>query len=78
MKLNLKYFKNYSNDGVVKVNKVFSNREISFLSKKIDIYIKKNLSKLKGKEINFVNNHVNSVHHFSDKFFKNFSNQKKF
>ena len=45
MKLNFKNFKDYSNDGVAKVNKVFSHKEISLLKKKIDTYIKKNLSK---------------------------------
>ncbi len=77
MKLNPKDFKSYKNDGVIRVNNVFSLKEISFLKKKINYYIKKNRSKLKGKEINFVNNEVNSIHLFRDKFFKNFSNQKK-
>ena len=77
MKLNFKNFKSYSNDGVIKVNKVFSHKEISLLKKKIDTYIKKNLLKLKGKEINYINNQVNSVHRFSDRFFKDFANQKK-
>ena len=77
MNLDLKYLKNYSNDGVVKIRKVFSIKEISLLKKKINIYIKKNSSKLKGKEINYINNEVNSVHLFTDKFFKTFSNQKK-
>ena len=77
MNLNLKNFKIYCNEGVVKVNNVFSNKEVSLLKKKIDLYIKRNSSKLKGKEINYINNHVNSVHLFTDKFFKKFSNQKK-
>ena len=77
MNLNLKNFKNYSNDGVIKVNKVFSKKEISLLKKKINLYIKRNSSKLKGKEINYINNQVNSIHLFTGKFFKTFSNQKK-
>ena len=77
MNLDLKYLKNYSDDGVVKIRKVFSIKEISLLKKKINIYIKKNSSNLKGKEINYINNEVNSVHLFTDKFFKTFSNQKK-
>ena len=77
MNLNLKNFKIYCNEGVVKVNNVFSNKEVSLLKKKIDLYIKRNSSKLKGKEINYINNQVNSVHLFTDKFFKKFSNQKK-
>ena len=52
MKLNTKDFKNYSNNGVIKVNNAFSNQEISHLKKKINFYIKNNKTKLKGKEIN--------------------------
>ena len=77
MKLSNKKFEIYSNDGVVKVNKVFSNKEISLLKKKIDLYLKKNSLKLKGKDINYIKYQINSVHLFKDKFFKKFSNQKK-
>ena len=70
MNLNLKNFKDYSNDGVIKVNKVFSKKEISLLKKKINLYIKRNSSKLKGKDINYINNQVNSIHLFTEKFFK--------
>ena len=77
MKLNTKDFKNYSNNGVIKVNNAFSNQEISHLKKKINFYIKNNKTKLKGKEINFVNKKINSIHLFRDKYFKKFSNQKK-
>ena len=77
MNLNLKNFKNYTNNGVIKVNKVFSQKEISFLKRKINLYVKKKSSKLKGKEINYINNKINSIHLFTDKFFKKFSNQKK-
>ena len=38
MKLNTKDFKNYSNNGVIKVNNAFSNQEISHLKKKIMSY----------------------------------------
>ena len=41
MNLDLKYLKNYSDDGVVKIRKVFSIKEISLLKKKINIYIKR-------------------------------------
>lgn len=77
MNLNTKDFKNYKINGVIKINNVFSSKEISLLKKRINVYIKKKGSKLKGKEINFINNEVNSIHLFRDKFFKTFSNQKK-
>lgn len=77
MIVNTKDFKNYKINGVIKINNVFSRKEISLLKKKINLYIKKERSKLKGREINFIDNKVNSIHLFRDKFFKNFSNQKK-
>ncbi len=77
MKLNLKDFKTYRNDGVIRVKNVFSKTEIKNLKKKIDLYIKNNSKSLKGKEINFIQNEINSIHLFKDIFFKNFSNQEK-
>ena len=52
MKLNPKDFESYKNDGVIRINNVFSLKKYHFLNKKINHYIKKNRSKLKGKEIN--------------------------
>ena len=77
MKLNLKDFRTYQNDGVIRVKNVFSSIEIVKLKRKINSYIKKNVSVLKGKEINFIKKEVNSVHLFKDLFFKKFSNQEK-
>lgn len=77
MIFNTKDFKNYRINGVVKIINVFTLNEILLLKKKINLYIKNNRSKLKGKNINFINNHVNSIHLFKDNFFKKFSNQKK-
>ena len=77
MKLNPKDFKKYQNDGVIRINKVFSKSEIKNLKKKIDLYIKNNAKFLKGKEINFIQNEVNSIHLFKDVFLKKFSNQLK-
>ena len=77
MKLNLKDFKTYRNDGVIRVKNVFSKMEIKNLKKKIDLYIRNNSKSLKGKEINFIQNEINSIHFFKDIFFKNFSNQEK-
>ena len=77
MKLNLKDFRTYQNDGVIRVKNVFSRIEIVKLKRKINSYIKKNVSVLKGKEINFIKKEVNSVHLFKDLFFKKFSNQEK-
>ena len=77
MKLNLKDFRTYENDGVIRVKNVFSKIEITKLKRKINSYIKKNAKILKGKEINFIKKEVNSVHSFKDVFFKKFSNQEK-
>ncbi len=77
MKLNLKDFRTYENDGVIRVKNVFSKIEIAKLKRKINSYIKKNARALKGKEINFIKKEVNSVHLFNDVFFKKFSNQEK-
>lgn len=77
MKLSSEDFKRYKNDGVIKIRNVFSNKDISTLKQKINTYIKKNLPKLKGKEINLIKNKINSVHIFRDQYFKKFSNQKK-
>jgi len=77
MKLNPKDFENYQTNGVIRINKVFSKFEIRNLRKKIDEYIKKNAKILKGKEINFIKDEVNSIHLFKDIFFKKFCNQNK-
>lgn len=77
MKLNPKDFKKYQNNGVIRINKVFSKSEINYLKKKIDLYIKKKAKILKGKEINFIHNEVNSIHLFKDAFFRKFSSQIK-
>ena len=57
MNLNTKDFKNYKINGVIKINNVFSSKEISLLKKRINVYIKKKRSKLKGKEINWTIGH---------------------
>ena len=77
MKLNLKDFKNYQDNGVIRIKKVFSKFEITNLKRKIDLYIKRDAKTLKGKEINFIENEINSIHLFKDVFFKEFSNQVK-
>ncbi len=77
MKLNLKDFKNYKDNGVIRINKVFSKIEITNLKRKIDLYAKRGAKILKGKEINFIEDEVNSIHLFKDAYFKKFSNQVK-
>ena len=75
MNLNLK--KNFDECGVIVIKKLISKNELSKLKKKIQNYIQKQSKLLKGKDINFVNNQVNSLHNFKDKFFKTFSTQDK-
>jgi phytanoyl-CoA hydroxylase len=77
MNLNNKNAKTYNKNGVIVLKKVFSNKEIFFLKRKINTYIKNYKSKLRGKEINLINNKINSIHKFKDLFFKKFSNQNK-
>jgi phytanoyl-CoA hydroxylase len=77
MNLNNKNTQTYNKNGVLVIKKVFSIKDISFLKKKINLYIKKYSNNLKGKEINFIDNKINSVHKFKDQFFKKFSNQNK-
>tara|TARA_B100001250_G_C19816678_1_gene798803 strand:+ start:1155 stop:1895 length:741 start_codon:yes stop_codon:yes gene_type:complete len=75
MKLN--YQIKYNTTGVILLKNFFPKKEIDFLEKKINSYIKKNKKKLKGKDINLINGKVNSLHNFKDIFFKKFSKQKK-
>jgi len=63
--------------GVTVVKKFFSKKEINNLELRINKYIKKNKEKLKGKDINFINNKINSIHKFKGSFFDKFSKQKK-
>ena len=75
MNLNNNNIKNYHKNGVIVVKKVFKEKDIIFLKKKINLYIKKNKFKLIGKNINFIKKKINSIHKFKDPFFKKFSNQ---
>ncbi len=75
MKQNIK--STYEKNGVIYLENFFNLNEINTLKKKIKFYVKKNRYKLRGKDINFVKNKVNSIHNFKDYFFKNFSKQKK-
>jgi phytanoyl-CoA hydroxylase len=67
----------YKKNGVIYLEKFFKLNEINTLKKKIKSYIEKNKNNLKGKDINFVEDKVNSIHNFKDYFFKSFSKQKK-
>lgn len=67
----------YERNGVIVVKKLFSLKEINFLKKRINSYIKINSQKLKGREINYIDKKINSIHKFKDHFFKEFSTQKK-
>ncbi len=51
MKLNPKDFRNYKNNGVIRVKKVFSRSEIINLKKNIDLYIKKKPKFSKAKKL---------------------------
>ena len=51
MNLNTKDFKNYKINGVIKINNVFSSKEISLLKKRINVYIKKKDQNSKEKKL---------------------------
>ena len=51
MKLNPKDFKKYQNNGVIRINKVFSKSEINYLKKKLIYTSKKKQKFLKVKKL---------------------------
>ena len=72
-------------NGWILVKKIFSQKEVTEINKKIDSFLKKNIKKYNGKSINFTNNrqeakitNINSFHNLSDSpFIKNKSKNIK-
>lgn len=75
--LNKRYIKEFKNNGVVVVRNFLSKGKTKELEKKLNHYIKSNKNKLKGKDINFINGKVNSLHKIKGKYFSNFCKSKK-
>lgn len=62
--------KKFNKNGVILLKNFISRNKASEIQKKIDNYILKNRKKLKGKDINFINGKVNSLHKIEGKYFK--------
>lgn len=67
----------FDKDGVILLKNFISKNKAQEIQKKIDTYIKKNKKKLKGKDINFINGKVNSLHKIEDKYFKSLCKSRK-
>ena len=69
--------KKFDKNGVIVLRNFLSINKVFELQRKIDTYILKNKKKLKGKDINFINGKVNSLHKIKGKYFKNIFKSKK-
>jgi phytanoyl-CoA hydroxylase len=77
--------KDYRKNGWVLVKKIFLKKEVQEINKKIDFFLKKNLKKYKGKNINFVGNNnsaedikkINSFHKLADSLYIRKKSQNK-
>ena len=71
------HIKEFQKKGVVVLRNFLSKNEVEKLKNKLDDYISKNKDKLKGKDINFINGEVNSLHKIRSKYFNEFCRSKK-
>lgn len=71
------HIKKFEKKGVVVIKNFFSKSEIRKLIKNLDTYISKNKNKLIGKDINYVNGEVNSLHKIKGSYFNKLCNSKK-
>ena len=69
--------KKFDKNGVIVLRNFLSINKVFELQRKIDTYILKDKKKLKGKDINFINGKVNSLHKIKGKYFKNIFKSKK-
>ena len=63
--------KRFNQNGWVKIKGFFSKKEIQSINDKINLFLKKNLKKYEGRDINFSKedvklNEINSFHKLSD------------
>ena len=68
--------KDFNKNGVVVLRKFISKNKAFELQRKIDTYIFKNKNNLKGKDINFINGKVNSLHKIKGKYFESIFKSK--
>ena len=78
------YFtKNYFNNGWVKIEKFFTKKEVSYIKKKINFFLKLNYKKYKGRDINFIGDqkkfsYINTFHKLHDfNFIKKIASEKR-
>jgi len=71
------HIKKFQKKGVVVLRNFLSKDEVKKLTINLDSYISKNKKKLKGKDINFINGEVNSLHKIRGKYFSKFCKSKK-
>jgi len=75
-----KELKRYQEDGFCVVRGFFSNQEVSEIAAAVDAFIERESAGLKGRQINFTDGQVNSIHvlmNSSEGFFYNLLNSKK-
>ena len=70
--------KNYKKNGFCVVRNFINKKKVNELNYKINKFFEKKSKKLQGKDINFVNTKINSIHDIDkfDYYFKKFSKQK--
>ena len=71
------HIKKFQKKGVVVLRNFLSKDEVKKLTINLDNYISKNKKKLTGKDINFINGEVNSLHKIRGKYFSKFCKSKK-
>ena len=75
--------KNYFNNGWVKIEKFFTKKEVSYIKKKINFFLKLNYKKYKGRDINFIGDqkkfsYINTFHKLHDfNFIKKIASEKR-
>ena len=69
--------KNYKKNGFWVVRNFINKKKVNELNYKINKFFEKKSKKLQGKDINFVNTKINSIHDIDkfDYYFKKFSKQ---
>ena len=72
-----KQINKFQTDGVIVLNKFISKKKANEIENKLENYIKNNKFKLKGKDINYINGEVNSLHKINGRYFYNFCNNEK-
>ena len=72
-----KIISKFKDEGVIKFKKFISKKKANEIEKKLNEYIKKNKSKLYGKDINYINGEVNSLHKSKEIILLNFVQVKR-